>query len=101
MSDLKVFFPRILWQITLRAGSSNRNYGGQLHNVTEIVIHPQYNPSLFDNDVALIRVERPFAGPNVQSVLVIPARYEPATGLRTMVTGWGRTVSGLAIVGWT
>ncbi|EDS26279.1 trypsin alpha [Culex quinquefasciatus] len=78
--------------ITFRAGSSHRQNGGRLHVATEIVLHPEYNPALFDNDVALVRVQQPFVGPDVEAILLVPENYEPVIGMRTLVLGWGRTL---------
>ncbi|XP_039437948.1 trypsin-7-like [Culex pipiens pallens] len=78
--------------ITFRAGSSHRQNGGRLHVATEIVLHPEYNPALFDNDVALVRVQQPFVGPDVEAILPVPENYEPVIGMRTLVLGWGRTL---------
>ncbi|XP_055605053.1 transmembrane protease serine 9-like [Uranotaenia lowii] len=85
-----------LWDpsaISLRAGSSDRSFGGQIYNAAQIVIHPDYNPAMFDNDVALIRVTIPFAGEHVKAVQLVPAGYEPMPGIRSIVTGWGRTLT--------
>ncbi|XP_058822133.1 trypsin 3A1-like [Topomyia yanbarensis] len=81
--------------ITVRAGSSGRLSGGQIYNVTQIVFHPQYDSTMFDNDVALLKVAVAFSGPNVAPVLLVPEGYEPVEGVRSMVSGWGRTLTDL------
>lgn len=82
----------ILLQISLLAGASDRLQGGRLQNVSRIVIHPEYNPATFDNDVAVLRVKIPLIGLNIRSILIVPEGYEPYHGVRSLVTGWGRTV---------
>ncbi|XP_055641750.1 trypsin-7-like isoform X2 [Toxorhynchites rutilus septentrionalis] len=79
--------------ISLRAGSSDRSFGGTIYNVSQIAVHPQYNPLLFDHDVALLRVSGPFKSTDVKSILIASEGYEPLEGLRSMVTGWGRMQS--------
>ncbi|XP_058448680.1 uncharacterized protein LOC131428652 [Malaya genurostris] len=79
--------------ISLRAGSSGRLAGGQIYNVTRIVIHPQYDPTLFNNDVAVLKVSTPFSGQHVAPVLLAQEGYNPAEGIRGVVSGWGRTLT--------
>lgn len=45
--------------ITLRSGSGNRNMGIQT-GISEIVIHPSYNPRNYENDVCVLKVITPF-----------------------------------------
>ncbi|XP_062715092.1 trypsin-7 isoform X1 [Aedes albopictus] len=87
-----VFPQRDLRTISLLAGASDRLHGGRLQNVSRIVIHPEYNPATFDNDVAVLRVKIPLIGLNIRSILIVPEGYEPYHGVRSLVTGWGRTV---------
>ncbi|XP_053695860.1 trypsin 3A1-like [Sabethes cyaneus] len=79
--------------ISLRAGSSGRLSGGQIYNVSQIIFHPQYNPALFDKDVALLKVAIPFQGQNIAPILLVSEGYEPVEGIRSMVSGWGRTLT--------
>uniref|UniRef100_A0A182VVY0 Peptidase S1 domain-containing protein n=1 Tax=Anopheles minimus TaxID=112268 RepID=A0A182VVY0_9DIPT len=76
--------------ITLRAGTSNQSQGGRIFNASRIIIHPMYTPSTMDNDVAVIRVDSYFTGPNMGYIGLVPLGYEPMTGVRAIVTGWGR-----------
>uniref|UniRef100_A0A182LU00 Peptidase S1 domain-containing protein n=1 Tax=Anopheles culicifacies TaxID=139723 RepID=A0A182LU00_9DIPT len=76
--------------ITLRAGTSNQSSGGRIYNASRIIIHPMYSPSTMDNDVAVIRVDSYFNGPNMGYIGLVPLGYEPMTGVRAIVTGWGR-----------
>uniref|UniRef100_A0A182Q8I7 Peptidase S1 domain-containing protein n=1 Tax=Anopheles farauti TaxID=69004 RepID=A0A182Q8I7_9DIPT len=76
--------------ISLRAGTSIQSLGGRIYNASRIIIHPMYNPSWMDNDVAVIRVNAPFAGPNTDAIGLVPLGYEPEAGVRAIVTGWGR-----------
>ncbi|ETN59160.1 hypothetical protein AND_009298 [Anopheles darlingi] len=42
--------------ITLYGGSTSRTTGGRVFQVTNIVMHPEYNPDTFDCDVSVLRV---------------------------------------------
>ncbi|XP_065089805.1 trypsin alpha-3-like [Ochlerotatus camptorhynchus] len=87
-----VFPQREVRTISLRAGTGDRQSGGKIFNVSQIVIHPQYNPSMFDNDVAVLRTSTALVGLNVRPILLVPQGYEPFAGVRSLVTGWGRTL---------
>lgn len=61
----------------------------RVHNVTEIIMHPDYNNSTLDNDVALLRLETPAAVPPI--ALARPGDPEGfgAVGQTATVIGWG------------
>jgi secreted trypsin-like serine protease len=61
---------------------------GQRHQVTEIILHPDYNENTMDSDIALMRL----ATPSTQTIvpLVRPATAHLANpGVDATVTGWG------------
>jgi secreted trypsin-like serine protease len=61
---------------------------GQRHSVAQIILHPDYNPTTNDSDMALLRL----ATPSSQQVipLVRPATASLANpGVDATVTGWG------------
>jgi uncharacterized protein YkwD len=61
---------------------------GQVHQVAQIILHPDYDPNTDDSDIALIRL----ATPSTQTVvpLVSPATAHLANpGVNATVTGWG------------
>uniref|UniRef100_A0A182PRS8 Peptidase S1 domain-containing protein n=1 Tax=Anopheles epiroticus TaxID=199890 RepID=A0A182PRS8_9DIPT len=80
--------------ISLTAGTDNQQIGGRIYNATRIIIHPMYDPSTMDNDVAVIRVNTHFSGPNTGYIGLVPLGYEPIAGMRAIVTGWGRQSDG-------
>jgi secreted trypsin-like serine protease len=58
--------------------------------VKEMWMHPSYDPTTFDSDVALIRLKQPFA--NARTISYFKATgNEPPTGTRLVVAGWGAT----------
>lgn len=60
------------------AGTDNLNflYRAQVRTVSKVVLHPDFDAPTFNNDVALIKVDRPF---NLRSSfsIVRPICYEP------------------------
>uniref|UniRef100_A0A6E8V9W6 Peptidase S1 domain-containing protein n=2 Tax=gambiae species complex TaxID=44542 RepID=A0A6E8V9W6_ANOCL len=80
--------------ISLLAGTGSQSTGGRIYNATRIIIHPMYAPSTMDNDVAVIRVNTHFSGPNTGYIGLVPLGYEPMAGVRAIVTGWGRQSEG-------
>lgn len=70
----------------------------QIIGVTQVIIHPSYNASTDDNDIALLRLRR--AAILTNRVRVIPLVSSPqndalfAAGVTASITGWGSTVEG-------
>lgn len=63
---------------------------GELRPVARVITHPQYDPVLFDNDIALIKLAEPIGnsrGP-VGAVPVLPQGSPPPAG-QGLVMGWG------------
>lgn len=72
----------------IRYATLYRNSGAELP-VSRIILHPKYNTSTFDYDVAVLCTETPFtAGVNAQVVEIAAAA--PVAGTRAVSTGWGR-----------
>lgn len=74
----------------VRAGSDLRSQGGQIVNVTKFFLHPDYQPSGYFNDIAIMKLEtRLQFGSKVWSV-ALPARgYRVPDGAALLVSGWG------------
>ncbi|MEM9733294.1 MAG: serine protease [Pseudomonadota bacterium] len=72
------------------------NGRGDLVPVAAIHAHPGYNPRGFDNDIALIKLDRaPQA--KYQTITIPTAEYADILerpGIPTIVTGWGMTETG-------
>ncbi|KAH8240605.1 hypothetical protein KR026_001281, partial [Drosophila bipectinata] len=82
-----------LAKYTVRAGSSNKNKGGQHINIAKILVHEYIyideSKGLFLNDIAVLRLGHPVKiGPSVQTIDL--ARYAPPAGAQALVTGWGK-----------
>ncbi|PSN50116.1 hypothetical protein C0J52_04699 [Blattella germanica] len=75
--------------IRIRAGSSIKQQGGSIHEISQVISHPKYVGA--DYDVAVIKVSQPFEySESVQPIPLIS--QEPATGTPVVVTGWGDLV---------
>jgi secreted trypsin-like serine protease len=85
-------------QVRVLAGS-NRLDGPEadIIDVVEVHVHPGYDPDIFDNDIALLKLARPPQTPRATQVTVA----EPDLGdviekneWQAIVTGWGRLETG-------
>ncbi|MGP4016751.1 S1 family peptidase [Saccharopolyspora sp. 5N708] len=73
-------------QFTTRTGSPDRLGGGEVRNVTQIVLHPQYKQNfLAQYDIALLKLDKPVDLPTVRI-----ADASPEPGKDTRLIGWGR-----------
>lgn len=78
----------------VRAGSSNKNKGGQLIGVANIIVHEYIHidesKNIFLHDVAVLRLKE--IGPSAQTIVL--AEYEPPYGVQALTTGWGKMANG-------
>lgn len=77
-------------QVQVLTGTRNLDGTGVRRNVTRIVIHPGWNPSTFNNDVAVWQLSTAATG----IPLVSLATADPADGTSLLVTGWGALSEG-------
>lgn len=79
--------------LQVRVGSSEWKAGGQLVNVSHLVRHPDYNePTLLNNDVAVIILEEPLRfGPTIGSVVLADSLLELPAGKMMNISGFGTT----------
>ncbi|XP_054860915.1 transmembrane protease serine 9 isoform X3 [Amphiprion ocellaris] len=65
--------------------------------VTQIIIHPNYNPSTFDNDIALLRLSSTVTFTDfIVPVCLAASDSTFHAGINTWVTGWGTIASGVS-----
>jgi secreted trypsin-like serine protease len=86
------------------AGDHNRlvNEGvEQAVNVSRSIVHPSYNSSTFENDVALLELSTPLVLSSARRTAAIPlltpadrAAGLSAPGAMTIISGWGDTTEG-------
>lgn len=80
----------------MRVGTSFRNTGGKLGALQDVILHPQWNPTTFDFDIAVVRICNCFDyTPAFYRVDMMPANAFLPEGTIGTVTGYGRlSVSG-------
>ena len=64
-----------------------------LSAVAEVCIHPEYDPIILDNDIALLRLARPLPGysETIRPVCLPTASSHFPVGTKCAISGWGRT----------
>jgi secreted trypsin-like serine protease len=81
-------------EIHVYAGSQNF-VGGERIKVSEVIVHPKYDGSSYDFDVALLKLARPPKGDTktatIASVNAAEEANYAAPGKRVSVLGWGLT----------
>uniref|UniRef100_A0A182QSI1 Peptidase S1 domain-containing protein n=1 Tax=Anopheles farauti TaxID=69004 RepID=A0A182QSI1_9DIPT len=81
--------------LTVKGGSANRTDGeGVIFPVSEVIIHPTFNPNTYHNDIALLRIEGTFDGiANLAPIALqtSPISVGPFNIVYCVVTGWGLT----------
>ncbi|KAF5291620.1 hypothetical protein FQA39_LY14342 [Lamprigera yunnana] len=81
--------------LSVRAGSSLREEGGQVVNALKKIEHPEYNYLTVENDIAIVVLEQPLIfNDKVQTIEVLEDDDVPVGTLATL-TGWGVTETGL------
>uniref|UniRef100_A0A1Y9IV55 Peptidase S1 domain-containing protein n=1 Tax=Anopheles minimus TaxID=112268 RepID=A0A1Y9IV55_9DIPT len=76
-------------EISLRAGSSNRLFGGTIISVAQIVNHPRFSEYTIEYDVSLLQTVTDIMGQFIAPVALPPATSGFAPGTGANVTGWG------------
>lgn len=81
-------------QYKVVAGTSRRNEAdGVVVNVAEIIMHEKYNPSIYDFDIALLRVSPPLPLNNFTIKAIELTSEDSVAGAISTITGWGTTQS--------
>uniref|UniRef100_A0A3Q2EF90 Zgc:100868 n=1 Tax=Cyprinodon variegatus TaxID=28743 RepID=A0A3Q2EF90_CYPVA len=71
-------------------GQEESNPNEVVRKATQITIHPDYNSSTVDNDIALIRLSEPVSFTNYISPVCLAASNSTFySGVESWVTGWG------------
>lgn len=80
-------------EISIRAGSNYYYKGGQSRKVKKLIIHPNYNQSTMENDIALMKLDRPFSLSKNVGIVDLATKL-PAGGKKVSVSGYGTTSTG-------
>jgi secreted trypsin-like serine protease len=78
-------------KIKIVTGTDNLNSGGTKISAAKIIIHPRYNPSTNDNDVALVKLA---SKSTMQPIPLITKAAEASVmtnGATATISGWGYT----------
>ena len=85
-------------RLSIRAGTSQKQQGGSVHEVVEIIQHEEYYSNGYGvpiNDIALLRVKEPFQFDDTrQPINLFNAGEESVAGVKSVITGWGNTGRG-------
>lgn len=79
----------------IRHGETRVLSGGTAHRIANVHVHPRYNRSTVENDIALVKLERPI--PNLGPEAIVQLQSETVervfapVGACAVVTGWGHT----------
>ncbi|XP_034251415.1 trypsin delta-like isoform X2 [Thrips palmi] len=87
--------PRDASLLRVRVGSSVRESGGALLEVTQVVAHDKYDATTLAYNVALLQTRAPATrSPSVQPAVLVASGARPKGGAKLLVSGWGKTSLG-------
>jgi len=83
-------------QLKVVAGTNNnqRDTDGIIVPVKEIIMHEDYNPNTFDNDVAILTLSAKLPINNFTIAAIQLSSDDPLSGVLSTVTGWGSIIMG-------
>ncbi|PZC78101.1 hypothetical protein B5X24_HaOG200359 [Helicoverpa armigera] len=91
LSAAHCFYGDHVWQWRVILGSSMAHSGGTVHTINRIVLHPQYDHSVYNFDVAIVHLNSPAAySDTVQPASIAGSNYHVADGTSVTHVGWGR-----------
>ncbi|WP_395844215.1 serine protease [Cystobacter fuscus] len=84
---------------SVRYNSLYHGSGGALVPVSSIVVHPSYNSTTIDNDIALVKLSSALTLGSTQAKAVkLPAQgSDPAAGEMALASGWGVLSAGSSL----
>ncbi len=82
-------------QLHVLTGTTSLATGGARHGVEAIAIHPDWNPSTSDFDIAVVTLAEPVSGIPFAKLITPEKEMRLATtGTKALVAGWGDTQPG-------
>ena len=84
-------------EITARVGTKYNGRGGKITRVVKVIIHPLYDATNLDYDIAILQLKTSIElVPKIKELVKLPAQDENiADGTVVLVTGWGDTTNKL------
>ncbi|KAJ8977375.1 hypothetical protein NQ317_007450, partial [Molorchus minor] len=73
----------------VRAGSSSKSIGGEIVDIIEVILHPQYDPSTVDFDFAVCRLASPITVIDAVPVPLPEPNHPIEAGQIAHISGWG------------
>lgn len=77
--------------LSIRAGAVNISSGGEVYDIKTIIIHPEYDPESYDNDIALIQTAEKVWADYTTGTFLPRADNRPNDMDSITVLGWGKT----------
>lgn len=79
----------------LHSQSETNTANTVLKGVKQIICHPEYNPQLYNNDIALMELDSPVTLSQYIWPICLPSATQLfPTGQSVWITGWGKTREG-------
>lgn len=64
----------------------------EIRRVAEIISHDYFHPTTFDNDIALLKLDKSVQfSAKIQPACLPETQFEDYDGVYTLIAGWGRT----------
>ena len=82
--------------VSIRAGSNQKSSGGERVYANQLFIHPSYDSSTYDHDIALIELNEAVTAPKTGTIDRLTSNENTAMpeGSTVWVAGWGTTAQG-------
>ncbi len=75
---------------TVSTGYTNLNNDPRRSGVSQIIIHPNYNPQSLENDIALIKLSSSLFLGSTRKAITMSTSNSYSSGTQAVVSGWGR-----------
>jgi hypothetical protein len=93
MNDAGSLIPASSMSVKVGANTPASPFDGKKYLVSQVIVHPAYNSSTHENDIALLKLQQPVNYPNAVPIKLVTSddvtygATDP--GVLSWVTGWG------------
>jgi secreted trypsin-like serine protease len=77
--------------IQIKLGTNILSHGGEIIKITKIVVHPNWDPITYKNDLTLLQLEKPATQTPIRPLQAGLAEKLFPEGVLAVVSGWGYT----------